>query len=37
MGVMTNVTGSGGNPETDPIQMTTFGSLLGDQLTEMPT
>ena len=37
MGVMTNVTGSGGNPETDPIQMTTFGSLLSDQLTEMPT
>ena len=37
MGVMTNVTGSGGNPETDPIQMTTLGSLLSDQLTEMPT
>lgn len=37
MGVMTNVTSSGGAPETDPIQMTTFGSLLSDQLTEMPT
>lgn len=37
MGVMTNVTADGGNPQTDPIQMTTFGSLLSDQLTEMPT
>lgn len=37
MGVMTNVTADGGNPQTDPIQMTTFGSLLSDQLSEMPT
>lgn len=37
MGTMTNVTNDGGNPDTDPIQMTTFGSLLSDQLSEMPT
>lgn len=37
MGVMTNVTADGGNPQTDPIQMTTFGALLSDQLTEMPS
>ena len=37
MGVMTTVNSAGGNPQTDPIQMTTFGSLLSDQLTEMPT
>ena len=35
MGAMVNVTGSGGNPETDPIQMTPFGSMLSGQLTEM--
>ena len=37
MGVMTTVNSSDGNPDTDPIQMTTFGSLLSDQLTAMPT
>lgn len=37
MGVMTTVNSAGGNPQTDPIQMTTFGSLLSDQLSEMPT
>jgi len=33
MGSMLNVTGTGGN--NDPIQMTTFGALLSNQLTEI--
>lgn len=37
MGVMTTVNSSGGNPNTDPMQMTTFGALLSDQFSEMPT
>ena len=36
MGAMTNVSNDS-NPDTDPIQMTPFGSLLSDQLSEMPT
>lgn len=37
MGAMTTINQSGGTPETDPIQMTTFGCLLSNQLSEMPT